>query len=94
MPAAQFEGETLQAAAHFRKFAIVVRQGRFLQAAIDPAQLERQPAPRMDHRLQKVALGPVVIFGASNFPISYSVTATIHAEVSDHAAAVQLLPIL
>ncbi|MGW1886893.1 aldehyde dehydrogenase (NADP(+)) [Streptomyces sp. NPDC001970] len=73
LPAAQFEGETLRAAEHFRKFATVVRHGRFLQATIDPAQPERQPAPRMDHRMQKVALGPVVIFGASNFPISYSV---------------------
>ncbi|MEU1591814.1 aldehyde dehydrogenase (NADP(+)) [Streptomyces sp. NPDC005708] len=73
LPAAQFEGETLRTAANFRKFATVVRQGRFLQAAVDPAQPSRQPAPRMDHRLQKVALGPVVIFGASNFPISYSV---------------------
>ncbi|MCX5097091.1 aldehyde dehydrogenase (NADP(+)) [Streptomyces sp. NBC_00365] len=73
LPVAQFEGEALRTAAVFRKFATVVRQGRFLQAAIDPAQPDRRPAPRMDHRLQKVALGPVVIFGASNFPISYSV---------------------
>ncbi|MFF3517880.1 aldehyde dehydrogenase (NADP(+)) [Streptomyces sp. NPDC002573] len=73
LPATQLEGETLWAASTFRKFATVVRQGRFLQAAIDPAQADRQPAPRMDHRLQKVALGLVVIFGASNFPISYSV---------------------
>lgn len=73
LPAGQLAAETLRAADHFRKFATVVRQGRFLQAAIDPAQPDRQPAPRMDHRMQKVALGPVVIFGASNFPISYSV---------------------
>ncbi|MFJ7495877.1 aldehyde dehydrogenase (NADP(+)) [Streptomyces sp. NPDC097727] len=73
LPVAQFEGEAVRTASVFRKFATVVRQGRFLQAAIDPAQPERQPTPRMDHRLQKVALGPVVIFGASNFPISYSV---------------------
>ncbi|WP_328891039.1 aldehyde dehydrogenase (NADP(+)) [Streptomyces sp. NBC_00316] len=73
LPAAQFEGEAIRTADVFRKFATVVRQGRFLQATIDPAQPDRQPAPRMDHRLQKVALGPVVIFGASNFPISYSV---------------------
>ncbi|WP_329042689.1 aldehyde dehydrogenase (NADP(+)) [Streptomyces sp. NBC_00178] len=73
LPAAQFEGETVRAAGVFRKFATVVRQGRFLQTAIDPAQPDRLPTPRMDHRLQKVALGPVVIFGASNFPISYSV---------------------
>ncbi|PBC47435.1 aldehyde dehydrogenase (NADP(+)) [Rhodococcus sp. ACPA1] len=73
LPVAQFEGEALRTADVFRKFAVVVRQGRFLQAAIDPAQPDRRPAPRMDHRLQKVALGPGVIFGASNFPISYSV---------------------
>ncbi|MEU0851283.1 aldehyde dehydrogenase (NADP(+)) [Streptomyces flaveolus] len=73
LPAAQFEGEAVRSAGVFRKFAAVVRQGRFLQAAIDPAQPDRRPTPRQDHRLQKVALGPVVIFGASNFPISYSV---------------------
>ncbi|MFH9402625.1 aldehyde dehydrogenase (NADP(+)) [Streptomyces sp. NPDC017638] len=73
LPVAQFEAEVDRSADVFRKFATVVRQGRFLQAVIDRAQPDRQPAPRMDHRLQKVALGPVVIFGASNFPISYSV---------------------
>ncbi|WP_432175239.1 aldehyde dehydrogenase (NADP(+)) [Streptomyces sp. Tue6028] len=73
LPAAQFEGEAIRTAGVFRKFATVVRQGRFLQATIDPAQPDRQPTPRQDHRLQKVALGPVVVFGASNFPISYSV---------------------
>ncbi|MFD7406006.1 aldehyde dehydrogenase (NADP(+)) [Streptomyces sp. NPDC059866] len=73
LPAVQFEGEAVRSAGVFRKFATVVRQGRFLQAAVDTAQPDRQPTPRLDHRLQKVALGPVVIFGASNFPISYSV---------------------
>ncbi|MER7931001.1 MULTISPECIES: aldehyde dehydrogenase (NADP(+)) [unclassified Streptomyces] len=73
LPAAQLEGETVRAAGVFRKFADVVRAGRFLRTAVDTAQPERRPVPRLDHRLQKVALGPVVIFGASNFPISYSV---------------------
>jgi len=73
LPAAQLEGEAAKAAAQFRQFAEVVRQGRFLQLAIDPAQPDRQPRPRMDHRLQKIAIGPVAVFGASNFPISYSV---------------------
>jgi len=73
LPAAQFEGETSRAASQFRQFAEVVRRGRFLHLAVDPAQPERQPRPRMDHRLQKIAIGPVAIFGASNFPISYSV---------------------
>ncbi|MBP0589669.1 aldehyde dehydrogenase (NADP(+)) [Paraburkholderia sp. LEh10] len=73
LPAAQLEAETAKAATQFRQFATVVRQGRFRQAAIDPAQPERQPRARMDHRMQKIALGPVAVFGASNFPISYSV---------------------
>ncbi|GGC97933.1 aldehyde dehydrogenase (NADP(+)) [Undibacterium terreum] len=73
LPVAQLEWETGKAATQFRQFAAVVRQGRFRQAAIDTAQPERQPRARMDHRLQKIALGPIAIFGASNFPISYSV---------------------
>jgi NADP-dependent aldehyde dehydrogenase len=73
LPVAQIEGEAVKSATVFRQFATVVRQGRFLQAVIDPAQPERQPRARMDHRMQKIALGPVVIFGASNFPVSYSV---------------------
>jgi NADP-dependent aldehyde dehydrogenase len=73
LPVAQLEGEAAKSAIQFRQFATVVRQGRFRQVAIDPAQPERQPRARMDHRLQKIALGPVAIFGASNFPISYSV---------------------
>jgi NADP-dependent aldehyde dehydrogenase len=73
LPDAQLEGEAIKAATQFRQFAEVVRKGRFLQLAIDPAQPDRQPRPRMDHRLQKIALGPVAIFGASNFPIAYSV---------------------
>lgn len=73
LPEAQLEGEAIKAATQFRQFAEVVRKGRFLQLAIDPAQPERQPRPRMDHRMQKMAIGPVAIFGASNFPISYSV---------------------
>ena len=73
LPVAQLEGEAAKSATQFRQFATVVRQGRFRQATIDPAQPERQPRARMDHRMQKIALGPVAIFGASNFPISYSV---------------------
>ncbi|MDR6610193.1 aldehyde dehydrogenase (NADP(+)) [Pseudomonas synxantha] len=73
LPQAQLEDEALKATTQFRQFADVVRKGRFLQLAIDPEQPERQPRPRMDHRLQKIAIGPVAIFGASNFPIAYSV---------------------
>ncbi|MFJ2991299.1 aldehyde dehydrogenase (NADP(+)) [Pandoraea sp. NPDC087047] len=73
LPATQLEGEAIKSAEQFRQFAAVVRQGRFRQATIDPALPDRQPRPRMDHRMQKIGLGPIAIFGASNFPISYSV---------------------
>ena len=56
-----------------RLFAKVVRDGHFLRATIDPAQPERQPLPRVDLRLAKVPLGPVAVFGASNFPLAFSV---------------------
>ncbi|MET9128132.1 aldehyde dehydrogenase (NADP(+)) [Streptomyces sp. NPDC004528] len=73
LPAPQLEAEVAKTAGVWRQFAEVVRQGRFRQVAIDPAQPDRQPRPRVDHRLQKISIGPVAIFGASNFPISYSV---------------------
>ncbi|MDX3239475.1 aldehyde dehydrogenase (NADP(+)) [Streptomyces sp. ME03-5709C] len=73
LPVAQLEAEAVKSAGQFRQFAEVVRQGRFRQAAVDPALPDRQPRPRMDHRMQKIAIGPVAVFGASNFPISYSV---------------------
>jgi alpha-ketoglutaric semialdehyde dehydrogenase len=73
LSAAQFEGESARTAATLRKFAAVVRFGGFRRATVDPAQPERKPMARMDHRMQKIGIGPVVVFGASNFPISYSV---------------------
>src|SRR5207245_8744874 len=54
-------------------FAQVVRQGDWLDAAIDPALPERTPLPRPDLRRMNQALGPVAVFGASNFPLAFSV---------------------
>ncbi|MCA8101834.1 aldehyde dehydrogenase family protein [Burkholderia contaminans] len=48
LPVAQLEGEAAKAATQFRQFPAVVRQGRFRQAAVAPAQPERQPRPRID----------------------------------------------
>lgn len=53
-------------------FAQDVRAGHWLHATIDPAKPERSP-PRSDLRLQKIPLGPVAVFGASNFPLAFSV---------------------
>jgi 2,5-dioxopentanoate dehydrogenase len=59
LPIAQLEGETAKAATQFRQFATVVRQGRFRNATIDPAQPDRQPRPRMDHRMQRLRSAPL-----------------------------------
>jgi 2,5-dioxopentanoate dehydrogenase len=54
-----------------RMFADVVREGSYVDARIDPALPNRKP-PRPDIRRMLVPLGPVVVFGASNFPLAFS----------------------
>jgi NADP-dependent aldehyde dehydrogenase len=44
-----------------------------VEARIDPAQPERKPLARVDLRLRNIPLGPVAVFGASNFPLAFSV---------------------
>jgi len=73
LPRARIEGERGRTVTQLRLFAGVIRNGDFLEARIDPAQPERKPLPRVDLRLQNVALGPVAVFGASNFPLAFSV---------------------
>lgn len=73
LPIARLQGERGRTVGQLRLFARVVRDGYFLDATIDPAQPERQPLPRADLRLANVPLGPVAVFGASNFPLAFSV---------------------
>jgi NADP-dependent aldehyde dehydrogenase len=73
LPRARIEGERGRTMAQLRMFAALVRSGDFLDARIDPAQPHRTPLPRVDLRLQNIALGPVAVFGASNFPLAFSV---------------------
>jgi alpha-ketoglutaric semialdehyde dehydrogenase len=53
-------------------FAQLVRDGRHLDLRIDPADPARTP-PRVDLRLRNIPLGPVAVFGSSNFPLAFSV---------------------
>ncbi|MGH8790124.1 MAG: aldehyde dehydrogenase (NADP(+)) [Cupriavidus necator] len=73
LPRARLEGERGRTAGQLRLFARVLLAGLWQQATIDLAQPERQPARRPDLRMQQMALGPVVVFGASNFPLAFSV---------------------
>jgi NADP-dependent aldehyde dehydrogenase len=54
-------------------FAALVREGSWLDARIDRADPARTPAPKPDVRRMFVPMGPVAIFGASNFPLAFSV---------------------
>jgi len=73
LPQARLQGERGRTVGQLRLFARVVRDGHFQSATIDPAQPERTPAPRSDLRLRKIPVGPVAVFGASNFPLAFSV---------------------
>ena len=70
---ARLQGERLRTVNQLRLFAQLLRDGRWHAAIIDPAQPERQPLPRSDARQRRIGLGPVAVFGASNFPLAFSV---------------------
>lgn len=72
-PAARGEGERARTCNQLRLFAKTIRQGDYLDARIDPALPDRAPLPRPDLRSLNQAIGPVVVFGASNFPLAFSV---------------------
>jgi alpha-ketoglutaric semialdehyde dehydrogenase len=73
LPRPRLEGERARTVGQLRLFAGVVREGSWLDARVDPAQPGRTPLPRPDLRLRNVPLGPVAVFGASNFPLAFSV---------------------
>ena len=72
LPQARLEGERGRTCNQLRLFAKVVRDGRWQTATLDSALPQRTP-PRSDLRLRKIGLGPVAVFGASNFPLAFSV---------------------
>jgi NADP-dependent aldehyde dehydrogenase len=72
LPAARLQGERARTTGQLRLFANVVRQGDFRGVRIDPALPERTPLPRADIRQRQIPLGPVAVFGASNFPLAFS----------------------
>lgn len=72
LPAARIAGERGRTSGQMRLFATVLRRGDFYAARIDQAQPERTPLPRPDVRQYRIGLGPVAVFGASNFPLAFS----------------------
>ena len=72
LPAARLEGERGRTTGQLRLFAAHIRDGAYLDRRIDAAQPDRQPAPRPEIRMMQRPLGPVAVFGASNFPLAFS----------------------
>ncbi len=73
LPEMRIRGERARTSGQLRLFATVVRRGDFLGARIDTALPDRKPLPRPDLRQYRIGVGPVAVFGASNFPLAFSV---------------------
>jgi 2,5-dioxopentanoate dehydrogenase len=69
---ARLQGERMRTINQIKLFASVLREGSYVEAVIDNALPDRLPLPRPDIRKMLVPLGPVLVFGASNFPFAFS----------------------
>lgn len=72
LPEGRAKGERGRTVGQLRAFANLVEEGSWVEATIDTAQPNREPMAKPDVRKIMVPLGPVVVFGASNFPLAYS----------------------
>ncbi len=72
LPLARLIGERGRTCTQLKLYATLLRNGSWCDAVIDTAMPERQPLPRADLRRFLLAIGPVLVFGASNFPYAYS----------------------
>ncbi len=72
LPLGRLTGERGRTMNQLKLFANVVREGSWVDARIDLAQPKREPLPKSDIRHMSIPLGPVAVFGASNFPLAFS----------------------
>lgn len=70
---ARLNGEVGRTCLQLRMFADIAEDGTWVDARIDRGDPDRQPTPKPDVRSMLVPLGPVAVFGASNFPLAFSV---------------------
>ncbi|MEQ3555030.1 aldehyde dehydrogenase (NADP(+)) [Pseudonocardia nematodicida] len=73
LPEPRIRGEIARTTGQLRLFATVVRDGRWAGVRFDTPLPDRSPLPRPDVRQRMVPVGPVAVFGASNFPLAFSV---------------------
>ncbi|PZR00191.1 MAG: aldehyde dehydrogenase (NADP(+)) [Cereibacter sphaeroides] len=72
LPTARLDGERGRTTGQLRLFAQHIRKGDYLDRRHDVALPERKPLPRPDLKLIQRPIGPVAVFGASNFPLAFS----------------------
>ncbi|WP_428686984.1 aldehyde dehydrogenase (NADP(+)) [Roseibium sp.] len=72
LPEARLQGERGRTTGQLRLFAQVIEEGDYLDRRYDAAMPDRAPLPRPDIRLMQRPVGPVGVFGASNFPLAFS----------------------
>jgi NADP-dependent aldehyde dehydrogenase len=73
LPAGRVQNERARTVLQLQQFAALVEEGSYVDARIDHGDPARPGNPKPDLRRMLVALGPVAVFGASNFPLAYSV---------------------
>ena len=73
LPAGRLQGERTRTMNQLRLFADHLEEGSWVEARIDTPDPSRAPLPKPDLRRMLVPLGPVAVFGASNFPFAFSV---------------------
>lgn len=72
LPEARINGERGRTTGQLRFFAKHIEKGDYLDRRHDPADPQRQPQPKPDLKLMQFPVGPVGVFGASNFPLAFS----------------------
>ena len=94
LPRLRLEGERARTANQARLFADLVEEGSWVDARIDRARPDRSPAPKPGLRRMLVPLGPVAVFGASNFPLAFSVAGgdTVSALAAGNPVVVKAHP--
>src|SRR5690606_1064019 len=74
LPTARLQSERGRTTGQLRMFAELLTEGSWVDARIETALPDRQPVPKPDLRSMLIALGPVGVFGASNFPLAFWVS--------------------
>ena len=73
LPEVRINGELSRTTGQLMLFANLLKEGSWVGATLDRPDPERQPLPKPDLRMMQMPLGPVAVFGASNFPLAFSV---------------------